>query len=113
MSYWKAVSGFVFTRTHALPAGPSVRLRLARPSDRDAIAALIGDDLAARRLVRFDPARRSVLAACAFVDGTETLVGVAAADHDHDAEVDTLVTVASGLDEVLTRALAARSDRAA
>jgi N-acetylglutamate synthase-like GNAT family acetyltransferase len=112
------VSDFVFNRTHALPAGPSVRLRLARMADYAGIERLLQQrgaeafELGLRRLLRFDPSRRTVIAAFAPVDGVETLVGVAAIDHRPDAEVDTLVVderLTDGLGEVLVQALTDRS----
>ncbi len=118
MSYWEGVSDFVFTRTHALPAGPSVRLRLARPSDRAGVIRLLRQrdsepfDLGVRRLLRFDPAERSVIAAVAPVDGLERLVGIAAIDHLPSAEVDTLIVderLTDGLGELLVGALATRA----
>jgi hypothetical protein len=105
----------VFTRTHALPAGPRVRLRLARPSDVDAVTALAGgDELRARRLVTFDPAQRTVLAAFAPVDGVDVLVGIAGIDHAPGAEMDTVITDDhDGVAEVLARRLKARAGRVA
>ena len=87
----------VFTRTHPLPDGPRVRLRLARPTDRAAVSALLrrqsaeAYDFGVRRLLRFDPTERSVITAFAPIGGLETLVGIAAIDHLPDADVDTLV----------------------
>ena len=87
----------MFTRTHPLPDGPRVRLRLARPTDRGGVVALLerrnaeAYELGVRGLLRFDPTRRTVLAAFAPIDGVETLVGVAAMDHVPGAEVDTFV----------------------
>ena len=107
----------MFTRTHPLPAGPRVRLRLARSSDRDGVARLLRQrdaeafELGVLRLLRFDPLSRSVIAAFAPVDGVDTLVGIAAIDHLPDAEVDTLVVderLTDGLAELLVEALAVR-----
>jgi N-acetylglutamate synthase-like GNAT family acetyltransferase len=108
----------VFSRTHPLISGPRVRLRLARPSDEARVACLLRDrgmdDVAfsVRRLLRYDPARRSVIAAFAPLDGSETLVGVAAIDHEPQAEVDTLVVderLTLGLAELLVRTLEERA----
>lgn len=87
----------MFTRTHPLPDGPRVRLRLARAADRSAILALLRrrdtdpSKLEVGRLLRFDPARRTVLAAFAPIDGVETLIGIAGIDHRPRAEVDVFV----------------------
>lgn len=45
----------LLSRTHPLPSGERVRLRLARPGDRDLIAAFLGlepSEMAIRRLMR-------------------------------------------------------------
>jgi N-acetylglutamate synthase-like GNAT family acetyltransferase len=112
------VSDAVFTRTFAPASGPRVRLRLARSSDREGVERLLearnasAFELGIRRLLRYDPARRSVIAAFAPLDGADTLVGIAAIDHGPDAEVDTLVVderLTAGLGEVLVRALSERA----
>jgi hypothetical protein len=112
------VSDSVFSRTHPLIAGPRVRLRLARPSDAERVTCLLRergmDDpgFAVRRLLRYDPARRSVLAAFAPIDGAEALVGIGAVDHEPGAEVDTLVVderLTLGLAELLVRTLSERA----
>lgn len=112
------MSEFVFTRTHPLPGGPRVRLRLARPTDRAGVAALLerrdteAHDLAVRGLLRFDPSRRTVLAAVAPINGSETLIGLAALDHAPGAEVDTFVADARWGDDLaalLAHALSARA----
>lgn len=108
----------VFSRTHALPSGPRVGLRLARPSDAARVVGLLRQrgmadpDFAVRRLLRYDPARRSVIAAFAPVNGADTLVGIAAMDHREEAEVDTLVVderLTEGLGELLVRMLRERA----
>jgi N-acetylglutamate synthase-like GNAT family acetyltransferase len=108
----------VFTRTFPIAAGPRVRLRLARPADYEHIACLLRQrdssefEFGLRRLLRFDPARRSVIAAFAPIDGADTLVGVGAIDHVPGAEVDTLVVderLTDGLGELLAHALEARA----
>ena len=112
------MSDFVFTRTHPLPHGPRVRLRLARPADRDSVVSLLrrrdaeAYELGVRSLLRFDPARRTVLAAFAPIDGVETLVGIAAIDHAEGAQVDTFVADERWWDELaelLVNALAVRA----
>jgi hypothetical protein len=110
-------------RTFPVPGGPHVRLRLAGPSDRPHVRALLErrgvpvTDLELRRLLAFDPARRMVLCALAPIDGHETLVGLGAIDNG-EAEPDVLVVddrLARGLAELLGRVLVerARSRRAA
>jgi hypothetical protein len=112
----------VFSRTYGLDFGPRVRLRLARASDLAAVVELLAsrgveaDDLELRRLLSYDPVRRRVLAAVAPIDGTETLVGIAAIDLDDDADVDTLVVderLTDGLGELLGHTLRHRARRAA
>src|SRR5215218_9833043 len=83
-------------RTFPVPGGPPVRLRLAGPSDRAGVRALLerrgidAGDLDIQRLLAFDPARRHVLAALAPLDGRETLVGIGAIANGAAAP-DTLV----------------------
>lgn len=105
-------------RTHALAAGPPVRLRLARPADADGLHALLdGRGIAAtplelRRLLSFDPLRRAVLCATAPLDGTDVLVGLGAIDLTESADVDTLVVderLTDGLGELLTDVLRERA----
>src|SRR3954470_5808811 len=102
----------MFSRTFPIAAGPRVRLRLARPSDGGRVACLLRErgmsdqTFGVRRLLRYDPTRRSVIAAFAPIDGGDVLVGVAAIDHAPDAEVDTLVVderLTDGLGELLVR----------
>lgn len=93
-------------RTHILPSGPAVRLRLARRADLDALRALVRSrgaeplELALLRLLTYDPTRRLVLAASAPIDGHDTLVGLGAIDLTEGAEVDSLI-----IDERLTEGL--------
>lgn len=69
-----------------LGSGVCVRLRLVHFSDVRAIGELIAkhgppaDNLAAERLVQFDPRRRYVVCAMALIDGAERLVGLGAID---------------------------------
>ena len=111
-------TGALLSRSYALPAGPRVRLRLARSSDLPGLRRLLGrrdveaSDLAVERLVRYDPRRRVVLCATAPLDGTEAVVGVGAIETRPDAEPDTLVVderLTSGLTELLADALAERA----
>jgi hypothetical protein len=108
-----------FARTHALPGGPPVRLRLARRSDAPAVRDLLaGRGIAASevevaRLLSFDPAARAVICACAPVDGRETLVGIGAIELRADAGVDTLVVDEArtdGLGELLGETLRQRAE---
>jgi hypothetical protein len=106
-------------RTFPVPGGPAVRLRMAGPSDRAAVHALLGrrdvdaSELDVRRLLSFDPARRHVLCAFAPLEGHDTLVGLGAIDVGGDAP-DVLVVderLARGLGEVLGRVLTERARR--
>ena len=108
-----------FARTHPLPGGPPVRLRLARRSDAPAVRDLLaGRGIAASeveiaRLLAFDPAARAVICACAPVDGRETVVGIGAIDLKAGAEVDTLVideARTDGLGELLGEVLQRRAE---
>ncbi len=104
-------------RTFPVPGGPPVRLRMAGPSDRALVAALLqrrglpADPLDVRRLLAFDPARRHVLCALAPLEGREVLAGLGAIDFGDDAP-DLLVVddrFAPGLGELLGRVLIERS----
>jgi hypothetical protein len=107
-----------FARTHALPGGPPVRLRLARRSDAPGVRELLaGRGIAASevevaRLLAFDPGARAVICACAPVDGRETVVGIGAIELRAGAEIDTLVVEArtDGLGELLGEALRRRAE---
>ena len=108
-----------FARTHPLPGGPPVRLRLARRSDAPAVRDLLaGRGIAASeveiaRLLAFDPAARAVICACAPVDGRETVVGIGAIDLKAGGEVDTLVideARTDGLGELLGEVLQRRAE---
>ena len=104
-------------RTFPVPGGPPVRLRLAGPSDRAPVIALLqarglpAEELDVRRLLAFDPARRHVLCALAPLDGSEVLAGIGAIDFGAEAP-DVLVIderFAPGLGDVLARVLVERS----
>lgn len=79
-------TGALLSRSYALPAGPRVRLRLARRSDLPALRALLEargiepSELTLSRLVHYDPWTRVVICATAPLGGTETIVGVGAID---------------------------------
>ena len=104
-------------RTFPVPGGPPVRLRMAGPSDRPLVSALLerrglsAGELETRRLLAFDPARRHVLCALAPLDGHETVMGFGAIDAGADAP-DVLVVderVGRGLAELLGRVLVERA----
>jgi hypothetical protein len=105
-------------RTFPLPAGPRVRLRLARRADAAGVRALLsGRGVAAGehevlRLLAHDPAERIVLCAFAPLEGADTLVGLGAIDLSPGAEPDTLVVderLTAGLGEVLGGVLSERA----
>ena len=104
-------------RTFPVPGGPPVRVRMAGPSDRALVVALLergglaAEDIDLRRLLAFDPARRHVLCALAPLDGAEVLAGLGAIDFGEDAP-DVLVVddrFGPGLSELLSRVLIERS----
>ena len=104
-------------RTFPVPGGPPVRMRMAGPSDRPLVAALLerrglaAGDIEVRRMLAFDPARRHVLCALAPLDGAEVLAGLGAIDFGEDAP-DVLVVddrFGPGLAELLGRVLIERS----
>jgi hypothetical protein len=108
----------ILGRTYALPSGPRVRLRLARPADARAVAALLAGrgveagDIEIRRLLAFDPSRRAVICAFAPLDGAETLVGVGGIDLHEDAAPDTVIVderLTDGLGVLLGEVLARRA----
>jgi hypothetical protein len=100
---------------HTLPGGLRVRLRLPHSSDRHRVAALPApDELEAGRLLRFDPRRRLVLCATAWIGGSEALVGCGAIDLRPGAAPDLLLadeTAAPQLGELLADVL--RAERTA
>jgi hypothetical protein len=104
-------------RTFPVPGGPPVRMRMAGPSDRPLVAALLerrglsADAMDVRRMLAFDPARRHVLCALAPLDGAEVLAGLGAIDFGEDAP-DVLVVderFGPALAELLGRVLIERS----
>ena len=110
--------GALLSRSYALPAGPRVRLRLSRRSDRTGLRELLAQrgvdasDLELERLVRYDPWRRVTICACAPLGGVETIIGVGAIDLTDEAEPDTLVVnerLTDGLAELLHEALVQRA----
>jgi hypothetical protein len=103
-------------RSHGLPRGPRVRLRLAQTRDVPAIRALFQahgiewDPFGIAQLVRSDPRRTVVICATGLVDRNETLLGVAAMDvgapEPEFVRVDETLT--DGLTELLEQALVSR-----
>ena len=104
-------------RTFPVPGGPPVRLRMAGPSDRPLVSALLerrgvpAGELEVQRLLAFDPSRRNVLCALAPLDGTEVLAGVGAIDYGDDAPDVLVVDERFGppLSELMGRVLLERS----
>jgi hypothetical protein len=103
-------------RTFPVAGAPPVRLRLAAPSDRPLVRALLErrgvevDEFELARLLAFDPGRHHVLAAFAPLDGRDALVGIGAIesgdDVPHALVVDERLT---GLADVLGRVLTERA----
>ena len=113
----KPHGGSLLSRTYPLPAGPRVRLRLARRADLPAVSDLLAargidaSELDLQRLVAFDPARRFAVSALAPLDGRETLVGIGAIDLDAEYP-DTIVVderLTEGLGELLGSVLIERA----
>ena len=105
-----------FARTFALPSGQRVRVRLARPSDRDAVRELLetrgvdAGEMDLTRLLSFDPRERLVLAALTPEGGTDVLAGIGAIDLRGDADPDVLVAQVAALGELLGEMLTSRAD---
>lgn len=106
--------------------GQRVRVRLPRPSDREALAALVrrtGSEPAAgemEALLRFDPRTRTVLCVAAWLGRGKVLLGCAGVQREDGAEPDVLVCdeelmpgVTELLLDVLATTTAARERRAA
>ena len=104
-------------RTFPIAGGPPVRLRMAGPSDRPLVSALLArrdlpaDELDVQRLLAFDPARRHVLCALAPLAGAEVLAGFGAIAFGDDAPDMLVVDERFGpaLGELLGRVLLERS----
>ena len=105
-----------FARTFALPSGQRVRVRLARPSDRDAVGELLAaqgvdaGEADLERLLNFDPRERLVLAALTPEGGADVLAGIGAIDLRGDADPDLLVAQLEALGHLLGEMLTARAD---
>jgi hypothetical protein len=82
--------GPLVARTHTLPGGARVLLRVARARDEAPVKALVArtgaqySELDVARLVRFDPRRRMVVCASELFEGTELVVGFGAIRLDSD-----------------------------
>ena len=107
--------------TTTLPDGTHLRVRLPHSSDRAGLHALLGrvgldaEELELARALRFDPARRTVACATAWIDGGERLVAWGAIDvgaRTPDVLLADDVT-APGAGEVLAAALLERAERSA
>jgi hypothetical protein len=76
------VTGVLLDRSHRLPGGHHVRLRLARPRDRDAVHALLAglelaaEDLDVRRLLRCAPGELLAVCATAWDGSRERVIGL-------------------------------------
>ena len=103
----------LMTSTHELADGTRVRLRLARPSDMRAIAALTQSQTLARRYVYYDPRERMVLAAAALGPEGEQIVGLAVAGPSDVEVVATRAGVAALLRKAADTLAIRRSRRAA
>jgi hypothetical protein len=110
--------GALLSRSYELPAGPRVRLRLARPSDLAGFRTLFDQrgipvtEFELQRLVRYDPRRRIVICAMAPIRRAETVVGVGAIELGADAEPDTVVVderLTDGLGTLLAEVLVQRA----
>jgi hypothetical protein len=80
-------SGAILARTHRLPGGERVRLRLARARDEERLRALLrrsrGDHGAdAGALAHFDPRHEVVVCATSLVGSSQEVIGVGAVDLD-------------------------------
>lgn len=107
-------TGALLARTHPLPGGVRVRLRMLHFSDLPALRelfarrAVVAGDVALARLVRHDPRSRVVICAAVHLGTAEQVVGVVAADLRDGAELDVLVVdedLLDGLPELLVGAL--------
>jgi hypothetical protein len=116
---WTRESGAMLSRSYALPCGPRVRLRLARPSDLPGIRSLLArrglpaTETGLERLVRYDPSRRLVLCALAPLAAGETVAGVAAIELSPGAEPETVVVdeeLTDGLGPLMGDVLSHRAD---
>ena len=86
MPPWPVMAGVLLDRSHQVPGVGRVRLRLARPSDRDELHELLArigltaDDLDARRALRCTPGRGMTICALRWDGHHERLAGVGRLD---------------------------------
>ena len=119
---WSFDPGALLGASYQLPDGARVRLRMVAPSDRPRILGLLeasglsGHELAAGRLLRFDPRRQAVVCATMLIDGAEETVGVGAIElhrHGRQATYPQLLVVhpaaPAGLRGLLAGALVGRA----
>lgn len=100
--------GALLGHVYELEDGSSVRLRLARGSDIQALRGLLernSQDLSAPRLLHFDPRREYVLCATALVDGRETLLGIGATKLNGGATEPDLLVIDDRAGDQLRRLL--------
>jgi len=107
----------LLTRSHPLPDGTRVRLRLPQAGDREGLTALhdrLGaplDDVRMTRILRFDP--RACVSVCATVLNGLSEVLVAYGHVDRDGRASLVVAdekVAPGVSELVRAALAERTE---
>jgi hypothetical protein len=111
------LNGVLLTRSHPLPDGNRVRLRLPHAGDREGLIALhdrLGaplDDMRMTRILRFDP--RACVSVCAtMLSGlTEVLVGYGHVDRDGASSLVVAdESLAPGVTQLVRAALAERTE---
>ena len=101
--------GALLGHVYELADGTSVRLRLARGSDFQAVRELLERDsrgLSAAKLLHFDPQREYVLCATALLDGRETLLGIGSIKLDGEVTEPALLLTDDRAGDGLRRLLA-------
>ena len=107
----------LLSRSHPLPDGTRVRLRLPQPGDRAGLVALhdrLGaplDDVRMTRILRFDP--RACVSVCAtvLIGLTEVLVAYGHVDRDGTSSLVVAdEAVAPGVSSLVRAALAERTE---